>query len=65
MLVDRRELLEHDIKKLHAEAAAMYLDIVIKGDTEHDAEYQELKNKIASLKFDLNMVNQLILQGKK
>jgi len=65
MLADRKELLEHDIRKLHAEAAAMYFNIVIKGDTTHDVEYQSLKDKINSLEFDLNIVNQLIKQGKK
>jgi hypothetical protein len=65
MLADRKELLEHDIRKLHAEAASMYFNIVIKGDHEHNVEYQSLKDKINSLEFDLNIVNQLIKQGKK
>jgi len=65
MLRDRRELLEHDIRKLHAEAAAMYFDIVTNDKDVHNDEYQALKDKINSLEFDLNIVNQLILQGQK
>jgi hypothetical protein len=65
MLVDRRELLENDIRKLHAEAADMYFDIVTHNKDVHSEEYQALKNKIVSLEFDLNVVNRLILQGQR
>jgi len=65
MLADRRELLEHDVRKLHAEAAAMYFDIVTHNKDVHSEEYQALKDKISSLEFDLNVVNVLIAQGQK
>jgi hypothetical protein len=65
MLTDRRALLEHEIKKAHDEAAAMYLSIVISGANVHDPEYQVLKERVASLQFDLNIVNRLIHNGSK
>lgn len=65
MLRDRRELLEHDVRKLHAQAAVMYFDIVTHNKDVHSLEYQALKDKILSLEFDLNVVNRLIAQGQK
>jgi hypothetical protein len=65
MLADRRALLEHEIKKAHDEAAAMYLIIVIGGSDVHDPEYQVLKERVSSLQFDLNIVNRLIHNGSK
>jgi len=64
MLTDRRALLEHEIKKAHDDAAAMYLSIVISGTAVHDTEYQVLKERVASLQFDLNIVNRLLYQGR-
>lgn len=63
MLSDRKALLEHEIIKAHAEAANMYLSIVVSGGDVHSKEYQDLKEKIAGLQFDLNMVNQLLHKG--
>jgi hypothetical protein len=63
MLKDRRVLLEHDIKIAHDRAAAMYLDIVIHDSKGHHEEYQQLRDKISKLEFDLNVVNQLIHKG--
>lgn len=64
MLRDRKALLEQEIKKLHNEAANMYLSLVIGGSGDvHSKEYQELKEKISTLTFDLNAVNTLIAQG--
>jgi hypothetical protein len=65
MLKDRQVLLEHDIKKAHDKAAAIYLDIVTNDGDVHSLEYQHLKDKITSLQFDLNVVNQLIHKGHK
>lgn len=64
MLRDRKALLEHEIKKANAEAANMYLSIVVSGGDVHSKEYQELKERITNLNFDLNIVNQLITQGR-
>lgn len=63
MLKDRRVLLEQEIKKAHDEAASMYLDIVINNGNLYNEEYQTLKEKISTLEFDLNIVNQLINKG--
>jgi hypothetical protein len=63
MLKDRRVLLEHDIKTAHDRAAEMYLDIVINNGDVHSEEYQQARNRISKLEFDLNMVNQLIHKG--
>ncbi len=64
MLRDRKALLEQEIKKTQLEAANMYLSLVISGSGDvHGKEYQDLKEKISSLNFDLNAVNTLIAQG--
>lgn len=63
MLRDRRVLLEEEIKKLQAEAANMYLSIVVGGNNLENKEYQQLKESISSLEFDLEMINQLISEG--
>ena len=63
MLRDRKALLEQELKKSHTEAAHMYLTLAIGGGDVHSQEYQDLKVKITSLQFDLNVINQLIAQG--
>jgi hypothetical protein len=65
MLADRRALLEHDLVQAHDAAAKMYLDIVTHGGDVASAEYQALKERVTSLQFDLNVVNQLIHKGHK
>lgn len=63
MLKDRRVLLEHDLKVAHDQAANMYLDIVTTDGNVHSEAYQQLREKIVKLQFDLNNVNQLIHKG--
>jgi hypothetical protein len=63
MLKDRRVLLEHDLKIAHDQAAEMYLDIVVNNGDVHSEEYQQMRDRISKLEFDLNIVNQLIHQG--
>ena len=63
MLRDRRVLLEHDLKIAHDQAAEMYLDIVVNNGDVHSEEYQQARDRISKLEFDLNMVNQLIHRG--
>jgi hypothetical protein len=65
MLRDRKALLEQDLKRSHSDAANMYLSLAVGGGDVRSKEYQDLKEKITSLQFDLNMVNQLIAQGNK
>ncbi len=63
MLRDRRVLLEHDLKIAHDQAAQMYLDIVVNNGDVHSEEYQQMRDRISKLEFDLNVVNQLIHKG--
>ena len=63
MLKDRRVLLEKELSRAHEQAAAMYLDIVTHNGDVASVPYQELRDKIESLKFDLTIVNQLIYKG--
>ena len=63
MLKDRRVLLEHDLKIAHDQAAEMYLDIVTNDGDVHSEEYQQMRDRISKLEFDLNIVNQLIHKG--
>ena len=63
MLKDRRVLLEHDLKIAHDQAAQMYLDIVVNNGDVHSEEYQQMRDRISKLEFDLNVVNQLIYKG--
>ena len=63
MLRDRRVLIEQEIKKLQVEAANMYLSIVVGGDNLDNQEYQQLKETISKLEFDLEMINRLIGEG--
>jgi len=63
MLKDRRVLLEHDLKEAHDRASTMYLDIVTNDGDVHSIEYQQVRDQISKLQFDLNMVNQLIHKG--
>ena len=65
MLRDRKALLEQEIKKAQSEAANMYLSIAVGGGDVHSKDYQDLKEKISNLNFDLNAVNLLIAQGHK
>lgn len=63
MLKDRRVLLEQDLKKLHQAAGQLYLQIVRSDGDVHNALYQELKEQIADLQSDINIVNALIKDG--
>jgi len=63
MLKDRRVLLEHDLRVAHERAAEMYLDIVVNNGDVHSEEYQQMRDRISKLEFDLNIVNQLIHKG--
>lgn len=63
MLRDRKALLEHELKKAQTEAANMYLSLAIGGGDVHSKEYQDLKEKISNLNFDLQTINTLLTQG--
>jgi hypothetical protein len=63
MLKDRRELIEAELRKATDTASHMYLDSVLSGETLDLEVYEQLKVKIAGLRFDLMMVKQLIDDG--
>ena len=63
MLKDRRVLLERELNKAHEEASALYLNIVTKDGDVSSPEYYAVRDRISNLKFDLNIVNQLIYKG--
>ena len=63
MLKDRRVLLERDLNEAHDRASNMYLNIVTNDGDVHSIEYQQARDQISKLEFDLNMVNQLIHKG--
>ena len=66
MLAERKELLEHEVRRLQSEAANMYLSIVVSGNEDlNSAEYQKIKTMLADRVFDLNMINDLIAQGRE
>lgn len=66
MLRERRELVERELRRLHSVAANMYLSIVISNNgDENNLEYQQIRESIADLVFELNMINELIDQGKE
>ena len=66
MLKERKELLEHELKRLHSEAANMYLNLVVgqTGDTSSPV-YQRLKEKINDVAFELKLVSELINNGNE
>jgi hypothetical protein len=66
MLRDRKELLEHEIKRLHSEASNMYLSLVVgqTGDITNPS-YQTLKEKISDMTFELKLVTNLITEGHR
>jgi hypothetical protein len=66
MLKERKELLEHELKRLHSEAANMYLSLVVgqTGDVTNPA-YQMLKEKINDRSFELKLVTDLVNNGNE
>lgn len=67
MLKDRKELIEHDITLLKEQAAAMYFDLAVQGhglhNHERQAEYQQKRDRIMQLQFDLDMINHMLEKG--
>lgn len=64
MLKDRRLLLENECDKVHALASKLYLEMILSGELQN-AEYDKLRLRLTDLKFELNMVKDLILKGSK
>lgn len=63
MLKDRRVLLEQELDKAHKAAGKLYLQIVRSDGDVHNVLYQELKERIADLQSDVDIVNKLIEDG--
>lgn len=63
MLRERKELVEQEIQKLYKLASALYLKIVTTDGDVHSKEYQDMKDKISALEYDLSLINQLIKDG--
>jgi hypothetical protein len=62
MLKDRRILLENECAKVHALAAKLYLEMIVNNELQND-EYDALRTRLTDLKFELNMVKDLIVKG--
>ena len=67
MLKDRRVLVERELNRARQDAATVYMDM-IRSMPSYDshrisATYQDLKDRIANLTIDLNIIDTLIEQG--
>jgi len=63
MLKDRQLLLEHEFTQTCDQAARLYLKIVTTDGDVANPEYRALQDKIASLRFDLDMLNRVIYKN--
>lgn len=64
MLKDRRVLIEHDLKIAQDKAAHLYFEIVTTEGDVHSAAYQQLRDIITKLRFDLELITCLIDNGQ-
>ena len=67
MLKDRRVLVERELKRARQDAATVYMDM-IRSMPNYDSHrlsetYQDLKDRIANLTIDLDVIDALIEQG--
>ena len=64
MVRDRRELIEHEIEKLKSNGAHWYLQAIKfpEPSSKFKIQYDDTREKINSLEFDLAAVNKLIEQ---
>lgn len=65
MLRDRRVLVERELQLAKENAARHYLSIVAGGDNPLDEHYESLRTRVQDLQFDLDMLNELISQGRE
>lgn len=64
MLLERRALLEVELSKTISNAATEYLQIAVSGGTtEQQYKYSVIRDKIATIEYDLRIVNELIKSG--
>jgi formate dehydrogenase maturation protein FdhE len=64
MLKDKQLLLEQEFTRTCDQAAKLYLKIVTTDGNVADPEYRALQDKIASLRFDLDMINRVIYKNE-
>lgn len=65
MLNDRKALVEYELANKKQQAASLYLKMVTNdyAALRYQEHYECLKAEISSLEFDLNMINQILLEG--
>lgn len=66
MLRDRKELIESELIRLKDKAAKIYLCYVTTGNNIFDmTKYDEIRDKISSLEFDLKIINEILEKKNK
>ena len=61
MLQDRKELIECEITRLKDKAAKLYLNYITSDNDVFDMrEYDDIRDKISDLEFDLNIINEIL-----
>lgn len=66
MLQDRKELIEFEIIKLKDKAAKLYLGYITNGnDVFGMTEYDDIREKISDLEFDLKIINEILEKDYK
>jgi len=64
MLKDRRVLLEQEIAKMKQECGQLYLKIVKKtASQQEEAAYATMREELADMMTDLDILNQMIVDG--
>lgn len=67
MLLERKELLEHELRKARQIAAAFYVNQVVLGEQcseEDSAEYNRLVEKISGILQELSTIREMIENGE-
>ena len=66
MLKDRKELIESELTRLKDKAAKLYLGYITNGnDVFGMAEYDDIRDKISDLEFDLKIINEILEKDYK
>ena len=66
MLKDRKELIESELIRLKDKAAKLYLSYITGGnDVFGMTEYDDIREKISDLEFDLKIINEILEKDYK
>lgn len=66
MLQDRKELIESELIRLKDKAAKLYLSYITSGnDVFGMKEYDDIRDKISDLEFDLKIINEILEKDYK